>query len=109
MEPNTLFDDNTTQEFNGTEVEENFTANEVEETKLIEELGPRIINLSMTRIAALTAIGKSNQEIANIYGVKTKDIAQAKVAFGMYKTRKSRDGAAKVPSYITTLDFDMEM
>jgi hypothetical protein len=63
----------------------------------------------MTRIAALTAIGKSNQEIANIYGVKTKDIAQAKVAFGMYKTRKSRDGAAKVPAYITTLDFDMEM
>ena len=74
-----------------------------------EEQGPRIIELSMTRIAALTAIGKSNQQIADIYGVKTKDIAQAKVSFGMYKTRKSKDGTPKVPPYITTLAFDMEM
>ena len=73
------------------------------------EQGPRIVELSMTRIAALTAIGKSNQQIADIYGVKSTDIAKAKVSFGMYKTRKSKDGNPKVPPYITTLAFDMEM
>lgn len=69
-------------------------------------VAPRVVNLSQMQIAAMTAMGKSNEEIGAYYGVTSKEIYRAKVNFGMYKVRETNE--PKV-DYVINLNFDMNM
>jgi len=63
-----------------------------------------VITLSQTTIAAFTAMGWSNAQIAEHYGVTTQEISRAKTSFGMYKNRTKSKAE---PAYTIQLSYDL--